>query len=291
VTGVTESVRRRRLGLAQLSLLDHDPPSLVDVAAQAGYDFVGVRVRTVTPSETPFDLSPGSPLLADTLRRMDDTGVGVEDIEFVLLDGVIGAETWKPALEAGAALGATSLTVAIDDTDDARAVAALTTMGDDARQFGIALTVEPIAYNALHSIPDAARVAEASGCLVLLDTLHVARFGATAEEIRAVGPLVSMLQLCDGPATPPADRDGLVAESRFERAAPGEGEFDLRALIENLPADLPVSVEVPSASKRKLMGPVAYARHLREAAEAVLARDTGAAASRLPGMRRRTADE
>lgn len=35
----------RPVGLAQLSLLNTAPPDLVGIAAQAGFDFVGVRVR------------------------------------------------------------------------------------------------------------------------------------------------------------------------------------------------------------------------------------------------------
>ena len=80
-----------------------------------------------------------------------------------------------------------------------------------------------------------------------------------------------LLQLCDGPAQRPADRAALVAESRSERGVPGEGGFDLAALVHLFPADVPVSVEAPSDSTVARLGELGWARRLREAALAVLA--------------------
>ena len=98
----------RPIGLAQLSLLNTAPPELVGIAAQAGFDFIGARVRPVTPTERPYNLQPGSPMLRDTLSRMQDTGVTVRDIEFLLLDGSDQREAWLRMMEAGQALGASS---------------------------------------------------------------------------------------------------------------------------------------------------------------------------------------
>ena len=111
---------RRQLGLAQLSLLNTAPPRLVAVAAEAGFDFIGARVRPVTASERPYDLQPGSPMLRETLARMADTGVAVRDIEFLLLDGTDQRDAWLAMMAAGQALGAASLTVAASDPDTAR---------------------------------------------------------------------------------------------------------------------------------------------------------------------------
>ena len=91
----------RPIGLAQLSLLNTAPPELVGIAAQAGFDFIGARVRPVTPTERPYNLQPGSPMLRDTLSRMQDTGVTVRDIEFLLLDGSDQREAWLRMMEAG----------------------------------------------------------------------------------------------------------------------------------------------------------------------------------------------
>jgi sugar phosphate isomerase/epimerase len=246
----------RALGLAHLSLLDHDPPALVDLAADAGFDFVGIRVRAVTPAETPFDVSPGSDLLKATRHRLDDRGIRCADIEFVLLDGIVGPADWRPVLESGAELGAQTLTVSINDPDDARAADHVAAMTAEAATYPIGLTIEPISYNTVSSLEHARRLAEHAGCRVLLDALHVTRVGATADQIRAVAPLVVMLQLCDGPVPGPRDRPGRIQESRVQRMPPGDGAFDLATLM-------PISLEVPSATARASLSPLQYATRLR----------------------------
>ncbi|MDQ0616745.1 sugar phosphate isomerase/epimerase family protein [Arthrobacter globiformis] len=267
---------QRPLGLAQLSLLNTAPPDLVAVAAQAGFDFIGVRVRPVTPAERPYDLHPGSPMLRKTLSRMQDTGVTVRDIEFLLLDGSDQREAWLRMMEAGQALGASSLTVAGADPDSTRLVGTLARMTEDGRGFGITPTLEAISYQPVASIAQAADIARQAGCRIVVDTLHFNRYngpGAAAqwEELRANADLVPLLQLCDGPAARPATREELVTESRSEREVPGEGKFSLAAAVAALPASLPVSAEAPSDRRVAELGELGWARLLKSGVDAVLA--------------------
>ncbi|WP_311215232.1 MULTISPECIES: FAD-dependent oxidoreductase [unclassified Arthrobacter] len=266
----------RRLGLAQLSLVGTAPPDLVTIAAEAGFDFIGARVRPVTPTERPYNLQPGSPMLRETLARMDDTGITVEDIEFLLLDGTglqNGAdqrEAWLRMMEAGQALGASTLTVACADPDLDRFGDHLAQMTQDGKAYGIVPTLEPIAYQTVRSIPQAVELADRADCKIVVDALHVNRFGGTWAHLEDAADLVPMIQLCDGPAIPPASREGLILESRSERGVPGEGEFDLPALLASFPGDIPVSVETPSGSRVAAMGELAWAKQLKAAATSVL---------------------
>src|SRR5690606_33021226 len=95
-----------------LSLVATAPADLVRIAASAGFDFIGARVRPVTATERPYDLQPGSKMLAQTLAAVKETGVTIKDIEFLLLDGSDQRDAWLAMMEAGAALGASSLTIA-----------------------------------------------------------------------------------------------------------------------------------------------------------------------------------
>lgn len=262
---------RRQVGLAQLSLVGTAPPDLVTIAAEAGFDFIGARVRPVTATERAYDLQPGSPMLKETLARMRDTGVAVKDIEFLLLDGSDQREAWLRMMEAGQALGAGSLTVAGADPDTARLADTLARMTADGLGFGIVPTLEPISYQAVHSIPAAVDLARAAGCKIVVDALHFNRFGGTFEQLAAGADLVPLLQLCDGPTQRPASREDLVTESRSERGVPGEGGFDLAALVAAFPATTPVSVETPSDRRVAQLGGPGWARTLKAAADAVLA--------------------
>ncbi|WP_026534059.1 sugar phosphate isomerase/epimerase family protein [Arthrobacter sp. H14] len=261
---------KRRIGLAQLSLLDTSPPELVATAADAGFDFIGVRVRPVTTRERSYNLAPGSPLLAETRQRMADTGIEVMDIEFLLLDGYAGPQEWGPMLEAGAELGARYMTVAAADPDRHRLLDTLAALTEDAACHGIIPTLEPISYQQVASLPAATGMAEQAGCSVLLDALHFARFGGTLDQVRSAAGYIPMLQLCDGPGVPPPDREALIFESRSNRRIPGDGDFPLAALAAALDPSLPVSVEVAADSLKADLGPSEFARQLKTAADDVL---------------------
>ena len=281
------------VGIAHLTLLRLSPPDLVSTAAAAGYDFVGVRVRAVTSAEEAWPMQPGSPMSKETLQRLTDTGLVVRDVEFLPLDERTSPEDWLPALEAGAALGATTLSVTGADPDRGRLTETLAQLTRDAAQFGIRPTLEPISYQPLRRLADAATVATAAGAAVLVDPLHLQRAGGTVDDVRALSPdLVPCVQLCDGPLTAPEWLDlppelatsgapagsVLQTEARSLRQLPGEGELPLTALLAALPPGTPVSVEVPNARLQASMSPLEFATAVRRATARVLDQSGGRAA-------------
>lgn len=275
--------RNRPLGLAALSSLTTEPPKLVELAAQAGFDFVGIRVRPVTPQETAFNVQPGSPMLAETLARMADTGITVKDTEFLLLDGSDQRDAWNQMFEAAQALGAESMTVAVADTEVTRVVDTLSQMVVDGKAYGITPALEPISYQAVNSYPQAVDIAEQTGVTVLVDTLHASRFNATEQDLQAAGPYVPMIQLCDATAEPPATREGLVDESRSGRLPAGEGGVDLAAMIAAVDTGrktqplLPISVEIPNTALQASMSPQQWVQHLYSTATTLLDRAAASA--------------
>ncbi|KQV06787.1 sugar phosphate isomerase/epimerase family protein [Leifsonia sp. Root112D2] len=276
----------RQIGIAHLTMLQLTPPELVATAAEAGYDFVGVRVAVATAGETPYPMQPGSAMSKETLARLDDTGLRVRDIEFLVLDASAGPALWMPALEAGAALGASSVSVVGGDDDLGRLADTLARLTEDARPYGILPTLEPISYQVVRSIPDAARLARGAGAAILVDALHLQRFGGSVEQVAALEPeLVPILQICDAPLATPEHLDPpatmpqgmttngsvLQLEARALRLVPGEGELPLRELIAAVAADTPISVEVPNATLSARMSPVDFVRMNLVAVQALLA--------------------
>lgn len=248
------------IGIAHLTLLRLSPPELVATAAAAGYDFVGVRVKAVTAGEHQYPMEPGSPMSKETLRRLADTGLEVRDVEFLTLGPETGPADWKPALDAGAALGARTLSVVGVDPDRSRLTDTLAALTADARAVGILPTLEPISYQPVSTVREAGELAAAAGAAVLLDALHLRRGGSSLEDVRALDPaLVPCLQLCDGPLEAPthldlpaelplgmkADGSVLQVEARVQRGIIGSGELPLAELVAAAPAGTPLSVEVP----------------------------------------------
>jgi sugar phosphate isomerase/epimerase len=276
------------IGIAHLTLLRLSPPELVTTAAEAGYDFVGIRVKAVTEGEHQYPMQPGSPMSRETLRRLDDTGLTVRDIEFLTLRPDTGPDDWQPALEAGAALGASTFSVVGVDDDPARLTDTLARLTADGAVYGIRPTLEPISYQPVSRVADAAAIARATGAAVLLDALHIQRGGSSLDDVRALEPeLVPCIQLCDGPLAVPqtlelpaelplgmkADGSVLQVEARVQREVVGEGGLPLAELLAAVPAATPISVEVPHARLQARLSATEFATYNLRAVQALLARE------------------
>lgn len=235
----------RELGIAPLSALSTSPDEFIYLAHDVGFEFVGLRVIPVTPQEPQYDLSVGSPLHKTVTKALSDTGLKVKDAEFILLDGSDQRDLWMTAMERAASLGAGTLTVAVGDTDRARTKDTVAAMVEAGKEFGIIPAIEAISYQAINDIAAAVDIAE-TGSYFLPDTLHMHRFAATPLQLADASSHVPMIQICGVETQRPADRDGLVHESRAHRLAPDQGASDVVGYLRALPSEIPVSVESPN---------------------------------------------
>lgn len=274
---------KSEISVDHLTMLDVSPPDMVVAAAKAGFDSVGLRVSAATPEEEPWPMSPGSPMLEETLRRMDETGVRVLDVEVVRLRPDTKRADYEQTLEVGARLGARFVTVNGDDPDIERAAETFAALVGDAKPYGLRPLIEAIPYTKVSNLDEAVHIAERSdGGGVLLDALHFRRFGGDVEQLRALDPaMIGYVQICDGPLASPnglprpsslprgqsTDGTDLQLESRAMRLLPGDGELPLAEFMAALPPDLPVSVEAPVLSLREELSPVEFLRRAKRSVE------------------------
>lgn len=103
-----------------------------------------------------------------------------------------------------------------------------------------------------------------------VDCLHLVRSGATAEDVsRLDGRYFNNAQLCDGHGL---HRSESYMDEAHNREVPGKGDFPLTAILNALPASIPIEIEVPSSKYRN--AGVSAIDHIRGAvscAQAVLA--------------------
>ena len=117
--------------------------------------------------------------------------------------------------------------------------------------------------------PQARRILEKvslKNCALLVDAIHFFRADNRFDELRDVS--LRYLQLCDAKAERPADMQEIIRQARGDRMFPGEGGLDLRGLMNALPPDLPINLEIPLAQP---MPPNERARRALQAARALLA--------------------
>lgn len=271
------------ISLAHLTLIDVPPPQLVEIAADAGFDAVGLRISPAGPDDEPYAMAPGSKLLRETRRRMEDTGARVLDVEVARLEPGTDVRTFGPVIETAAELRARFLLVNVYGEDDGRMAIRFAQLCEMAAPAGVRPVLEPMPYSGIRSLAEALGVVEGSDGGVLVDPLHLERGGGSADDVARLDPaLTPYVQLCDARrAAPPGGVPGLVHESRHDRLPPGHGELALGKLLRSLGRPgVPISVEAPSQRLRTRYGEREFARLLRRSVDAA----TSAASS--PSRRR-----
>ncbi len=246
------------LSIAHLCELDTAPAKLIEIAGKAGFASVGLRIAPAAAGGIEYPLR-ASHERNEVRQRMAATGVSVLYVELVSLSGTTRAEDHKALLETGAALGATRLCVAGDSADLALVADRLAKVCELAYQYGIEVDLEFMPFRAVRTFEDAAevvRLAAQPNAHVLIDTLHVWRSGSSLDRLRIFDPAkIGTLQICDAPLVAPPDAE-LVTEARTHRLIPGQGGLALWPIIDTLPADIPIGVEVPLANLFPDLAPV-----------------------------------
>lgn len=264
----------RKLSLSALTVLELTPPQMVECAAKAGYDFVGLRLLPATETEVRHEIIGATPLKRETLAALRDTGIGVLDTEILRLKPDTDVAGYAPMLDTAAELGARFVLVAGNDPDEARTADRLAQLCDLAKPLGLAPSLEPMPWTDVKDIVQGARIVKAAGRAntgLIVDPIHFDRAGSSVETLRALPrEYFGYLQFCDAPAERPADLATLLHQARCARMMPGEGGIDLAGILRALPDDLPLSIEAPMDEWAKTATAYERAKRLREATLAVL---------------------
>ncbi|MFD2645271.1 sugar phosphate isomerase/epimerase family protein [Pseudomonas japonica] len=241
---------QRTLSLAALTVLELSPPEMVEVAARAGYSHVGLRLEPATPEEHHFPLVRDAALRQQTAARLRDTGIKVLDIEILRLKPDTCVADFDPLLSVGAEFGATELLVAGNDPDPARMTANFAALCDLAARYGIHPHLEFMPWTDAKNLTQALEIVTAAnrdnGC-VLVDAFHFDRSASRLDDLRQVpASRLRYLQLCDVAGPRPHDMAEILRQARNERRFPGDGDCDLHGLLSAVPADIPLSLEIPT---------------------------------------------
>lgn len=238
---------RRLISLATGIMPEASPAQLVEAAVSSGFDFGGMWAERESWT------------LATTRairRQLGDAGVALLDLEVAwIMPGV--PDPWLVELvEIAAELGARNLLCVSSDPDHSATAAKLQAMVDRALGTGVRINLEFGLFTQVKTIHQASailREVQGEAKALLVDTLHWARSGGTAQDLAAIPrDWLSYCQPCDAPAEPPDldDSDAVIDDAINRRMPLGQGGLPLAAMIGALPADLPLAVEERSARLR-----------------------------------------
>jgi len=265
----------RPISLAALTVLELTPAELVSCAAEAGFSHVGIRLLPATPTEARHDIVGDTPLRREVERRLAGSGVRVLDAEIFRLRPDTRIADCEAAIATAACLGARELLVAGNDPDESRLADSFAAFCDLAARYRLGACLEFMPWTDARDLRQAARIVEAGARDnggVLVDAFHFSRSRSDLDTLATVPPSrLHYLQLCDVPQAVPPTMDSILAEARAERLFPGEGGLDLIGLLRAMPRDIPLSIEVPTATLARRVGAVERARRALAATRRVLA--------------------
>ncbi|MDX5434340.1 MAG: sugar phosphate isomerase/epimerase [Halomonas sp.] len=280
----------RLYSLAALTVLELSPPEMIEVAAQAGFDAVGLRLIPATSEEHHYPLASDAGLLRQTRQRLRETGIRVLDIEILRLrpDTKVRRD-FRHVLEIGAELGASEVLVAGNDDDETRTADNFATLCELARPLGLYPHLEFMPWTGVKNLRQAHRIVAATrkaghdnACL-LVDAFHFNRSASRLEDLTEVSSdWMHYAQLCDVAGPIPASMEEILHEARQQRRFPGDGDIDLPALLAALPDRLPLSLEVPTEGLRQQgISPLARAQQALGKARRAVAGDSTDGQDRL----------
>ncbi len=236
--------------LAPTSVMETPPLDFLRIAGEVGYDGVGLRLYR-SPRLPYHPVLGDAPLIRDMKRTIAEYGLRVVDIFTFYLQPETNVDDFRPALELGAEFGASHAVVQGDDADWPRLRDRFEQICVSAGDLGLTIILEFMPARALATLELAIRLlgeTEQRNTAILIDPLHLARSGGTPEDVRrADAKLFPFAQFCDGmlkPGEPDLSLLGQAAMDTGARCLPGEGMLPLRPLLDALPADLPLSIEV-----------------------------------------------
>jgi sugar phosphate isomerase/epimerase len=242
-----------RLGIELLSVFGMPPVDFIELAAELGCRFISSGL-TGFPlpqlGQPEFSLKDDPALRREILAAMDDTGISI-----ALGDGMLilpGADIADRAadLDVLAELRVPRVNSVSLDPDRGRTFDQLAILAELAAERGMATTTEPAPGTTIADIIEGVAARKHVGCndfQLLIDTMHLVRSGFGAADIAALEPgSIGYAQLSDTTLQP--RMDNYMQEATFERMVPGEGELPLQDIVDALPPDIVIGLEVPQLS-------------------------------------------
>jgi len=240
----------RELGIEFISVFGLPPVDFVHLAADLDYRYISIALigRPLESLGYPaFSLKDDVRLRRDLLAALADRGVSISLGEGMVIVPEADVSELADDLDIMAELGAAKINTLSFDKDRNRTFDQLATLTDMAATRGIGTTIEMapgLTVGDLSAVMAAIDHVGSPGLRVTVDTMHWGRLGYGAAELRALGAEhIGYLQVSDTTRKP--RMTSYLKEAMYERMIPGDGELPLAEMIEAVPADVVVGLEIP----------------------------------------------
>jgi sugar phosphate isomerase/epimerase len=260
------------LTLGWLTLLDLPPLDVIAAAPAGGFNSVSIRVTGRAVNEPFHDIVGNKAAIAEMRKRLDGDGVRMSNLSTYHLTPDVTLEHLKPVLDTAVQLKSEIMVVTCADPDEQRWTDFVTAYADLAATYNQQMAFECVAFSQCNNLDKGYRIIKnvnRPNFGMLVDPLHVARSGGSAAQLAKMeSNRFIFAQLCDARREKPANMD-LRTEARTGRLYPGKGELPLYDILDAMPRDIEIELEMPHPDHAS-MTPAEVSRRVGDVARAYL---------------------
>lgn len=268
-----------KFSLAHLTVLGWSPVEMAYNAHLIGYDFISIRnINMGVKGERDFTIPIGGERYNNLKEALNETGIGIHDIELARVVDGVDVSSYEAAFESGASLGAKGVISSVWTDDKDYYTEQFAKLCDLAAQYGLTVNLEYVTWAGIWNLAGVRELLDTvkrPNARIMVDTLHTYRSKVSLDEIAACPKeLFDMAHICDGPAEIPArtDKEALVFTGRDARYYVGEGAIDIASMVKSLREDTVLSIELPHLARVAKYGYSEHARRCLAAAKEYLAK-------------------
>lgn len=266
----------RKFSLAYLTIPGTDPVKQIEIAAEAGYDYVSLRTISMhLPGEPIFEMESDPVLMKNTAAALKANNMSLYDIELARVADDIDESKYEAAFEKGAELGAQCVLSSIWKIDEANplTIEKFGHVCDMAAKYKLKVSLEFVTFAGVTGLEGAVKVLKAvdrPNAGMLVDTLHAHRSRVSPADLAKVDPkYFHFIHLCDGPERiPPLGDPEMIGVAREARLYLGDGKIDIAGMVKAMPSDLVGSIELPNKVEMDKRGAAGHAAECLRKAKA-----------------------
>jgi sugar phosphate isomerase/epimerase len=256
-----------KYSLAHLTVLGWSPVEMAYNASLIGYDYISIRnINMGVEGERDFSIPAGSWRYNALKEALEDTGIGIHDIELARIAEGVDVKSYESALESGASLGAKGVISSVWTDDKDFYTDQFASLCDLAAKFGLTVNLEFVTWASVWDLKGALDLICAvnrPNARLMVDTLHAWRSRVSAEDLAACPKeLFDMSHICDGPMEIPdrTDKEALIYTGRDARLYLGEGAINVADMVRAMRQDTVLSIELPHLARAEKYGCMEHAR-------------------------------
>jgi len=253
--------------LAPTSLPNTSVHDMIDAAAFAGFDGVGLRVLSPPSRPDPLTSFVGDPrAIFEIKHKLADSGLAVLDIYTFYLTETFDYGRFARTMDCGAELGARHAVVVGRDPDLTRASETFQRICELAAQRGMTAALEFAPHRKPSTLEEAIGFLDACGCdnaAMMPDPAHLFGSGGKLADLGKIDRRYLLFTQFCGVVLGREEFQPQIGRTApvVERRPPGEGSLRLAAWLSMLPDGIPISIECPPLPESR--APQEWARELR----------------------------